>query len=43
MVPESRNRSERKVANLTAMFAVLENVRASMSHIPTDLHGLLQG
>jgi hypothetical protein len=40
-IPGGKGRSARKADNLTADF--LENVGASTSRIPVDLHGLLQG
>jgi hypothetical protein len=40
-LPGDKGRQALKADNLTATY--LENVGASTSHIPMDLHGLLQG
>jgi hypothetical protein len=48
MFLETKGRSARKVHNLTAIceptvYEYNQNVEASTSHSPMDLHGLLQG
>jgi hypothetical protein len=44
-IPGGKRRPERKADNLTAICKAdcLENVRASTSHNPMGLHGLLEG